>query len=64
MDIVKALKLTSAEIVFVGSAALAAITVTVVALGIALGDVYRPVALTEPDPAGLMDQVTFVFVDF
>ena len=39
MDIVNALKLTEAEIVLVGSAALAAVTVAVVALGTALGAV-------------------------
>ena len=39
MDIVKALRLTLAELVFVGSAALAAVTVTTVAIGTALGEV-------------------------
>ena len=39
MDIVKALRLTIAEIVLVGSAALVAVTVTVVELETALGAV-------------------------
>src|SRR6185369_430400 len=53
-------RLTVTVPVFVGSATLAAVSVTVCCVAITAGAVYEPEAVMVPAPAGDMDQVTAV----